>query len=208
MKWTIPDLAGLDRFFRANLINSVTGYKSLSLLGTSDAAGQANLAVFTQVMHLGADPALLGILFRPRVPGMHSLENIRQNGWLTLNHVLWEEARQAHWTSARWEESEFEATGLQAEYLPDVPVPFVRGSRIRMALQAEEEIPLKQNGTILLVASLQFLEVPDACLGKDGFANLATAGSLAGTGLDGYAEGGRLQRFSYARQGEEPALLT
>ncbi len=207
MNWTSRQLEGLERFYRANLINSVTGFKSLCLLGSRHPDGTGNLAVFTQVMHLGADPALLGILFRPQVPGMHSLKNIRESGWLSLNHVLEGEALQAHWTSARWDIPEFEAVGFEPEFLPEIPVPFVKGSRIRMALSAEQEIPIPLNGTTLLVARLQYLEVPDACLAEDGFANLIQAGSLAGMGLDGYASGRELQRFSYARPGELPKLI-
>lgn len=207
MKWSQSDFQQLERFYRGNLINSVTGFKSLFLLGTCNPDGMANLAVFTQVIHLGADPALLGILFRPPMPGMHSLDNIRKTGWFTLNHVLAGEEEAAHLTSARWEISEFEATGLEAEYLEGIPAPFVKGRRVRMALQPLQEIPIEQNGTILLVAALNFLEVPDESLENDGFVSLIRAGSLAGSGLDGYAEVSGMKRFSYARPGEKPRLI-
>lgn len=207
MKWLKDDFSGMNRFYRGNLVNSITGFKSLHLLGSISAAGIPNLAVFTQVIHLGADPALLGILFRPQVAGMHSLQNIRETGWLTLNHVLQGEELAAHWTSARWEIPEFEPSGLEPEYLEDIPVPFVKGSRVKLALQPVQEIPLEINGTTLLVASLQYLEIPDEALLEDGFVHLLKAGSQAGTGLDGYARIAGISRFSYARPGEKPRII-
>jgi len=204
MNWNNRDFSGMNRFYRGNLINSITGFKSLNLLGSISEKGIPNLAVFTQVLHLGADPALLGILFRPQMPGMHSLVNIRETGWLTMNHVLEGEELAAHWTSARWEKPEFEATGFASEFLEGIPAPFVKGKRIRMALKPEQEIPLEINGTTLLIASLQYLEVPDEALLEDGFVQLIRAGSLAGSGLDGYAAAASVQRFSYARPEETP----
>lgn len=207
MNWSKVEIEGLERFFRANLINSVTGFKSLCLLGSRNAAGKENLALFTQVIHLGADPPMLGILFRPVVAGMHSLNNIRETGWFTLNHVLEGEAEDAHWTSARWEVSEFEVTGFGVEYLPHIPVPFVAGSRVRMALKPVREIAIEENGTTFLLAAIQYLEVPDYAIKDDGFADLVRAGTLAGTGLDGYASVSGLKRYSYARPGEKPTII-
>lgn len=200
-------MAGMERLYRGNLINSITGFKSLNLLGSISKEGKTNLAVFTQVLHIGADPALLGILFRPQVPGMHSLQNIRETGALTLSHVLHGEEEKAHWTSARWEESEFDAVGFEPEFLEDHRAPFVKGARIRMGLSAEQEIPLEINGTTLLIARLQLLEVPDEAMQPDGFADLIRAGSLAGMGLDGYAAGTGLKRYSYARTSGRPESI-
>ncbi len=37
-----------DRFYRANFINSLTGFKSVSLIGAADKAGQTNLSKLGQ----------------------------------------------------------------------------------------------------------------------------------------------------------------
>ena len=55
----------LERFYRANLVNSVSGYKPANLIGTVSDSGVTNVAIFSSVVHLGADPALLA--FNPRV---------------------------------------------------------------------------------------------------------------------------------------------
>ncbi|MBT4839378.1 MAG: flavin oxidoreductase, partial [Flavobacteriaceae bacterium] len=47
------DLEELPSRYRANLINSCTGYKSLNLIGTQDSDGNKNLAVFNSIIHLG-----------------------------------------------------------------------------------------------------------------------------------------------------------
>lgn len=103
----------LDPFFRRDLINPFYGYKSLNLIGTMDKEVKTNLSPFSQVFHIGATPPLVGILFRPNTVQRHTLENIIQTGYFTLNHVTEEFFRQAHQTAARYEESEFEATGIE-----------------------------------------------------------------------------------------------
>lgn len=55
----------MDKRYRANLINSVTGYKSANLIGTVSQEGTENLAVFSSVTHLGSNPAMLGFIMRP-----------------------------------------------------------------------------------------------------------------------------------------------
>jgi len=55
----LEDLASFDRFTRANIINSLSGFKSASLIGTVNKNAQPNLAIFSNIVHIGADPALV-----------------------------------------------------------------------------------------------------------------------------------------------------
>lgn len=64
--YTESEIQSLERFYRANLINSLTGFKSVSLLGTVDQNGQTNLGVFSSIVHIGSDPALVGYINRPK----------------------------------------------------------------------------------------------------------------------------------------------
>ena len=41
---------------RIALINSLSGFKSLNLIGTINNQGQTNLAIFNSVVHIGANP--------------------------------------------------------------------------------------------------------------------------------------------------------
>ncbi len=142
----------LERFFRTNLINSITGFKSVALLGTTNDEGQENLAIFSQIIHVGANPPLLGVLFRPHTTTRHTLENIHETNVFTINHIRPEWVKQAHHTSARWEESEFAACDLTPEYLDGCEAPFVREAQIKLGLRYVEEHTLG-NQTVLVVGS-------------------------------------------------------
>ena len=67
-------LAQLDASYRRNLINCLPGYKPLQLIATQNAAGTTNLALFSQIIHLGAAPPLIGVLFRPHTVKRDTLE--------------------------------------------------------------------------------------------------------------------------------------
>lgn len=207
MNLQASDLNELERFYRANLINSVTGYKSLHLVGTQNKEGISNLAVFSQVIHLGADPALIGILFRPRIPGMNTLENIQQTGCFTLNHILPEMSQQAHWTSAKWSSSEFGEVGLTEEYKSGFPAPFVKESVVKIGLRLAGEYPVTVNNTCLVAGAVEYLEIPDDAIRQDGFVDLLETRTVAGFGLDGYFAEGTYDRYSYAKPGTRPELI-
>ena len=52
---TNQDIDKLERYYRANLINSVTGYKPANLIGTINDEGITNVAIFSSVVHLGSN---------------------------------------------------------------------------------------------------------------------------------------------------------
>ena len=118
-------LEALPSRYRANLINGITGYKPALLVGTASAEGASNLAVFSNVFHVGASPPVLGLIVRPRPEGTerHTLDNILSNGAFSLNHITDRLLPQAHQTSARYprDQSEFSATGLTEEWLEVSP---------------------------------------------------------------------------------------
>lgn len=76
-----------ERFYRANFINSLTGFKSVSLIGTITQNGRPNLGVFSSVVHIGSDPALVGYINRPIQAAPHTLANIQSIGAYTINHI-------------------------------------------------------------------------------------------------------------------------
>ncbi|TAE44770.1 MAG: flavin oxidoreductase, partial [Bacteroidetes bacterium] len=112
------EIAAMEREFRRNFVNGLSGFKSLNLAGTVSATGQTNLAIMNSAMHVGADPPLMGLLIRPAVTPRHTLQNLLETGFFTLNHVTEALYVQAHQTSARYpaEVSEFEAVGLTPCY--------------------------------------------------------------------------------------------
>ncbi|MEM9984878.1 MAG: flavin reductase, partial [Bacteroidota bacterium] len=186
---------------KRNFINSLTGFKSLCLCATQDHQGQTNLALMSQVIHVGASPPLIGVLFRPHVVPRHSLENIENTGLFSLNHVNEGIYQQAHQVSARYarEESEFSATGLTPVFDGRLKVPYVRESTIRLGLTFKERHNILTNATILVIGEIKEVFVPAKLVGEDGFVDLEQAGSLTVSGLDSYHRTERIARLSYAK---------
>jgi flavin reductase (DIM6/NTAB) family NADH-FMN oxidoreductase RutF len=201
MQYSFSEILNLNDRFRRNLINSVSGFKSVSLIGTINNSGTSNLAIFSQILHIGANPPMLGILFRPDSVERHTLENIRQNGYFTINQIQESFYKEAHQTSARYPSniSEFDAVGLTPEFIKDVDVPFVKESKIKMLLKCVDEQLLKINGTILFIGEIQLLIAPDNVIAEDGFVDLQQSGTITSTGLDAYYRTEKINRLSYAK---------
>lgn len=201
MEYTISALSALDRFSRANLINSLSGFKSVSLIATVDKEARTNLAVFSNIVHLGADPALVGFVNRPREAAPHTIANIEATGLYTINHVHEGIVEQAHQTSAKYPAgvSEFDAVGLDPEYHSESIVPYVRQSRVKYLLHLREIIPITHNGTWFVIGEIRHLVFPEEIRDADGFLKLEEAGSLTSLGIDAYYTTAPLVRLPYAK---------
>ena len=197
---------GLEKRYRANFINSISGFKSASLIGTIGPGGQTNLALFSSVIHVGANPPLIGLLTRPQPEERHTYRNIKQSGCFTVNHISAEIARKAHQTSARYpdEISEFDACGFTPEYSNLHAAPYVKEARIRIGARFCEEQRIAANGTVFVVGEIVEIIVPDEIVGSDGYVDLEKAGGVAIGGLDGYHRPKRIARFSYAKPDSDP----
>lgn len=207
MIWTAKSLEESENGFRRNLINSITGFKSLALVGTLSDAGETNLAPFSQIIHVGASPPLIGILFRPHTVGRHTLENILQTRFFTINHVLEDFVVEAHHTSARWNQSEFTACGLEEEYFESFAAPFVRQSVLKMGCEFTEQLDVQSNGTQLIIGRIQLLVLPEDAVGSDGFVDLKKAGTITSAGLDAYYRAQKIARLSYAKPTHRPEVI-
>ena len=204
-----PEWEQLDRRWRATFVNSLSGFKSAALIGTRSARGLENVSIFSQIVHLGAAPALLGILFRPDSVERHTLSNLRDTGKATLNLIPSDHAAAAHQTSARYaaDLSEFQGAGLTPAYLQGFEAPFVQESPVRAALALAEEHTLSINGTILVICRLLGAEVPEEIMQADGYVDLGGAGILTTNGLDAYHSTQLLGRYAYAKADQAPRLL-
>lgn len=196
------DIDGWEKRYRANLINSLSGFKSANLIGTRSAGGQENLALFSSVFHLGANPPLQGMISRPFTDTVtrHTFRNIQETGYYTINHVHRDFYEAAHQSSARYPDgqSEFEASGLHPEYLEDFPAPFVKESQIKLGMRLVEHQELL-NRTILIIGSIERIYLPEGCVEQDGNVLLEKAGSVAVSGLYSYHQSQLLQRLPYAK---------
>ncbi|MBU84382.1 MULTISPECIES: flavin reductase [unclassified Alcanivorax] len=201
MHLTADTLKDLPRQQRVNLINSLSGFKSANLLGTRAANGQENLSIVSSCFHLGADPALLGMIIRPHSVDRHSLEYLMETGFYTLNQVHGDMVPAAHQTAARYprDVSEFTATGLTPAYLPDFPAPFVEQARIRLGMVLLETHTLQVNDTVMVIGAIEHIQLPGYALGSDGYVDIEKAGTVALSGLDSYHLTHRQARWSYAK---------
>ena len=190
-----------DRFYRGNFINSLSGFKSASLIGTVSNNGLPNLAIFSNIVHIGADPALIGFVNRPREAAPHTLANIENAGQYTINHIHSDIMEAAHQTSAKYpvEESEFATTGLTPAYKPGCLAPFVAESRIQYGMELIEIIPITHNNTFFVIGEVQDVYLSDNWVATDGFITIEKAGSITSLGVDGYYTAERIARFEYAK---------
>ncbi|WP_351015751.1 flavin reductase [Shewanella sp. AC91-MNA-CIBAN-0169] len=202
MHFTKERLDALEKHTRSHLINSLSGFKSANLIGTQDLQGNTNLSIVSSVIHLGANPPLVGMIIRPHSVPRHTFENILQTGLYTINQVNQSIYEQAHQTSARYDkdESEFVATGLTPEYLSDFSAPFVKESRLKYSVKLVEQQHLAINGTEFVIGEIVDVYVDDDAVQTDGFIDLHTIDTVAISGLDCYYTGNKLARLPYAKK--------
>ena len=203
-QFTPAEWQSWERFYRANFINSLTGFKSASLIGTINAQGVPNLGMFSSIVHIGSDPALIGYINRPIAAAPHTLANIKANGFYTVNHIHPSFVEKAHQTSAKYpdEVNEFKKVGLNEEYLDGIPVPFVKESPIKYLLSLKEIVPITLNATFLVIGQLEQVMIsPSLNPTSDGFLELDQAGSICSNGLDAYYTTELVDRYDYARPG-------
>lgn len=204
--YSFSEIEKLDKIYRANLINSISGLKPANLIGTKSASGQTNLAIFSSVIHLGANPALLGLIVRPAMVQRHSYENMRETGFFTINHVQKDITKKAHYTSAKFDKniSEFDACGLTAEFQNDFFAPFVKECSIKIGLKLVDEIPIKLNGTILMIGKIEQIYFPHEIISETGNLDLDAAQSVCASGLESYYLPKKLAEFPYAKVDKLP----
>lgn len=203
------DIENLEKQKRVHLINSLGGFKSVALVGTSDNQRNTNLGIFSSFFHIGAHPPLIGMIFRPSPPERDTMRNIINTGFYTINHINEKIYKQAHQTSARYDAviSEFEATDLKTEYKNDFFAPFVAESNIQLGVNFKEKIDISINNTIMIIGEIVQIYIPEDCLIKDGFIDIEKANTITCSGLDSYYKTVQLDRLSYAKPDKEITSL-
>lgn len=199
LQYNATDLAQLEQRKRATFINSLAGVKPAVLVGTADKEGHHNLAVFNSLIHIGANPPLYGLVFRPDTVRRDTLHNILTQQVYTLNYLPSAMANQAHQTSAKYAhaESEFEAVGLSEYFVESCNAPFVKEACVKIGMKLEQKIEIPINGTQLIIGSIQYIELNAGLQDDSGFVNLS--GVLSCAGLDAYYHPTLIKRLSYAQ---------
>jgi flavin reductase (DIM6/NTAB) family NADH-FMN oxidoreductase RutF len=186
---------------RAQFINSISGFRSVALIGTRDTKGQTNLAIFSSIVHIGSNPPLLSFIMRPDSVERHTLTNIMETGFYTINHINADMYEKAHQTSARYPKnvSEFDAAQLTPAFKNDFVAPFVAESNIQIGMEFKERINININQTSMIIGEIKFVHYPTNCLLDDGFMDIEKAGTITSSGVDSYHTTQLLQKLEYAK---------
>lgn len=195
------DIQSLEQRYRTTFINSLAGFRQAVLVGTMSEAGNSNLALFNSLIHLGASPALFGLISRPDSVPRDTLRNILHAGEYTLNYIHTSHYKKAHQTSARYEShiSEFEKAGFKEQYIPTCSAPFVDEAIVKIAMNFEQCIDIPLNGAKLIIGSIKSIEIADTLVNTDGFIDLSAAEALICQGLDAYFSVQHIGRLPYAK---------
>jgi flavin reductase (DIM6/NTAB) family NADH-FMN oxidoreductase RutF len=196
------EINAFEKIFRINLINSITGIKPANLIGTRSGNGQTNLAIFSSVVHMGSNPPLIGMISRPTGEvKRHTLSNIEQTGHYTINHLLIEDHRKGHYTSAKFplETSEFDACGFTEYFSSSIPAPYVKESKLGIGMHFIEAIPITYNDTVLILGEVKEIRLNGVEIGHDGCLNLEMMDSTGISGLDTYYRLQKVAKHPFAR---------
>lgn len=189
------------------MINSLSGFKSANLIGTISKSGKTNLSIVSSVFHLGANPPLMGLIQRPHSANSprHTLMNIQETKFFTINMVSSKIYKQAHQTSARYpqEISEFQQCGLEEEYSNNFKAPYVKQSPLQIGLELKEVVDITHNNTHMVIAEIKEFHVNKNALQPDGYINIESLDAVCVSGLDHYHSTKSIARLNYAKPDEQ-----
>lgn len=200
------EIKDLERKYRLNLINSISGIKPANLIGTKSINGKENLAIFSSVFHLGSDPAQLGFIMRPQDEKLSdTFRNITETKFYSINHVPTNLVEKAHYTSAKLksDESEFERMKIEKEYFDPFFAPFVKESPVKIGMKLFQVIDLP-NDCKLIIGEVEFLNLSDNSVNELGQIDLEHSQTAGISGLNLYYSLEKIAEFPYVRENEIP----
>lgn len=206
VKITKHDIGRMEKVYRLNLVNSLSGVKSVNLIGTISAGNITNLAVVSSVVHLSSSPAILGFMQRPLTVPRHTYKNIHETGEFSINMVSRNFTGKAHYTSAKFDDSqsEFEECGFTPQYFDESKAPCVAESPLKILLKYEEEYSIQASGTILMVGSVQAVYLPQNAVDDTGMIDMELLQAAGLSGLNTYYDLTKTAVYPYARVGQIP----
>ena len=202
MKLDSLNIKDLDSSYRIRLINSVSGPKSACLIGTKSKKYGTNLGVFNSITHIGSNPPLIGVIFRPNEKVRRdTYDNIVNEKFYTINHINSEILERSHWTSVKINKnvSEFDVCNLTEEYIDDFYSPYVKESFIKIGLKFVETVKIEINNTFLVVGEITEIIINDSFVDNDGTVNLQKSKSISVGGINTYYDLKKISKFPYAR---------
>lgn len=203
------DLSAFDNRYRATLINSLAGIKQAVLIGSKSKEGISNLAIFNSLIQIGSNPPLWGFISRPDTVRRETLRNILETQEYTINYVSSMFYKNAHQSSAKYDkaQSEFDYCGFKEYYVDGFNAPFVDEAIVKVGMKFVQKLDIAINAIILVIGSIETIELNDHLISEDGFVELSKENALLCAGLDAYYDSKLIERLEYALPGEEPKSL-
>ena len=209
MHYKKSEIKDLNRIKRLRLMNSITGIKSANLIGSISESGNTNLAIFSSVVHLGSDPALIGFVMRPNNNVKRdTLNNILETKHFTINHVNSNFVEKAHYTSLNFnrDQSEFDYCKLESFYIDNYLPPFVKESKVKLGLKLNEIIPIKSNGCKFIIGEVEHVLIDDSIdFFTEGSINLEESNSVGVGGLNSYYTLNKIVELPFPRLSTTPS---
>tara|TARA_B100000609_G_C17148102_1_gene399314 strand:+ start:23 stop:646 length:624 start_codon:yes stop_codon:yes gene_type:complete len=199
MKINKKDINNLDKIYRLNLINSISGIKPGNLIGTKSTNGVDNVAIFSSVVHLGSNPAQIGFVLRPqRRRKSDTYCNIKATNFYTINHITKQMYVKAHNTSIKDNESEFELLNIEKEYQEGFYAPYVEKSPIKLGMKLIDMI-LLPNDCLFVIGQIENLYIENKLLNSDGTLDLEIGDIMGIGGLNTYYKLNKIDSLPYVR---------
>ncbi|RYM35653.1 flavin oxidoreductase [Brumimicrobium glaciale] len=198
----------LERVYRLNLINTITGVKPANLIATRSKDGVDNVAIFSSVIHLGTKPSQIGFIIRPAGENPRdTLYNIEETGFYTMNNISESFIQKAHYTSANLNlnESEFKRMNIDQEMISDFHAPFVKDSAVKFGLKHIESI-LLPNRCTLVIGEVILIKILDDHINELGEIDLESYDCVGISGLGSYYKLKKLNSFPHVKPDEIPSF--
>ncbi|MEX2596089.1 MAG: flavin reductase [Salibacteraceae bacterium] len=195
------DWATREGSYWNTFFNTISGPRTVVMIGTEDEKGIGNIGLFNSMVHLGANPPLLGFILRPDTVPRHTYKNILQSGTYTINHSTPKLLEKTHQTSAKYtaDQDEFAEIGFNKEHIAGFHAPFIEQSPIKIGLSFVEEHKIEANQTRLIVGKVEHVIIAEQLIEEDGYIDCSSISTLLTSGLNAYHSHQLIKRVSYAR---------
>lgn len=184
------DIEHFSRHYRSNLMSSIVGIKQANLIGTVGRNKISNLAIFSSAVHIGSNPALLGIFCKPGSNSpKQTLENIFENKEFTINQVRSGIINKSHATHHKFlkDNSEFSKCNLTEYYLNDFMAPFVEEAYVKIGLSYSSRYLIEENNVFFIIGKVKHIIVKNSnYISDNGELELAKLGSIGVSGNNSY----------------------
>tara|TARA_B100001059_G_C17747215_1_gene535040 strand:+ start:547 stop:1167 length:621 start_codon:yes stop_codon:yes gene_type:complete len=191
--------SNIDNRDFTKFFNSLSGAKPGYLIGSGEGEFE-NLAIFNSIIHIGADPPLLGFIQRPTTVDRHTYQNILKSNHFSFNLITEEFFEEAHQTSARYAKgiNEFNKVGLTAIHREGIRCPFVAESPLHITLELHDDLEIKSNKTRLIIGKVISVSIPKTDKNINGI-NFQELKSVNVSGLSDYYTLTKVKSLHYAK---------